>query len=462
MTASACRRVLPLAIVLLGGATTAQAQTPAAAPPELRAAMLEVSHAIDGRLDEPAWATAGLDRRVHSRPIPAKASRRRPAPPSASWPDPRPWSSASTASSRRSRHRQLQRAPRRHTRPRKITCGSCWGRSWTAAPATCSRSTPAAHATTASSTPAANPTTPNGTASGMRRLRRTRRRLERRDLDPVSHPELQARPADLALQRAAPHSGPARDRPLGLGRPAVPGDADESRRAARPSCRRFDLGRGLSVRPAVTTGGGVPAPSAADVDGEFQPSLDVTKRLGANLLASADRQHRLRRDRGRHAPHQPDALSAVLPREADVLPRRRRHLLVRTRPRPGRPAVLQPSHRPGRGDRGADHRRRQGERPRRPTPTSAVLSSAPTIAAGVVDDEARHGRRSRETEPVARVVARRHRHRRRPARPLGALARRRRLHLRDVTPPRRQELPGRRVGTGRRPAGRRATRRPTA
>lgn len=47
----------------------------------------------------------------------------------------------------------------------------------------------------------------------------------------------------------------------------------------------FDLGRGLTVRPAVTTGGGVPAPSA-DVDGEFQPSLDIAQRMGANVLAS--------------------------------------------------------------------------------------------------------------------------------------------------------------------------------
>jgi hypothetical protein len=47
----------------------------------------------------------------------------------------------------------------------------------------------------------------------------------------------------------------------------------------------FSLGRGLMVRPAVTTGGGVPAPSA-DVDGEFEPSLDLTQRLGANLVAS--------------------------------------------------------------------------------------------------------------------------------------------------------------------------------
>ena len=47
----------------------------------------------------------------------------------------------------------------------------------------------------------------------------------------------------------------------------------------------FNLGRGLTVRPAVTTGGGVPAPSA-NVDGEFQPSLDVMQRLGANVMAS--------------------------------------------------------------------------------------------------------------------------------------------------------------------------------
>jgi hypothetical protein len=47
----------------------------------------------------------------------------------------------------------------------------------------------------------------------------------------------------------------------------------------------FDLGRGLAIRPAVTTGGGVPAPDD-EVDGEFQPSLDITKRIGANVLTS--------------------------------------------------------------------------------------------------------------------------------------------------------------------------------
>ena len=47
----------------------------------------------------------------------------------------------------------------------------------------------------------------------------------------------------------------------------------------------FDQGLGLSVRPAVTTGGGVPAPSIP-VDGEFQPSVDVSQRLGSGMLAS--------------------------------------------------------------------------------------------------------------------------------------------------------------------------------
>lgn len=47
----------------------------------------------------------------------------------------------------------------------------------------------------------------------------------------------------------------------------------------------FDLGVGLTVRPALTAGGGIPEPNG-DLDGEFHPSLDVTQRLGANFLAS--------------------------------------------------------------------------------------------------------------------------------------------------------------------------------
>ena len=47
----------------------------------------------------------------------------------------------------------------------------------------------------------------------------------------------------------------------------------------------FSLGLGLTVRPALTVGGGIPEPGR-DAEGERDPSLDVTKRLGANMLAS--------------------------------------------------------------------------------------------------------------------------------------------------------------------------------
>ena len=47
----------------------------------------------------------------------------------------------------------------------------------------------------------------------------------------------------------------------------------------------FSLGLGLSVRPSITTGGGVPA-SGADVSTNADVSLDATQLIGANTLAS--------------------------------------------------------------------------------------------------------------------------------------------------------------------------------
>jgi hypothetical protein len=47
----------------------------------------------------------------------------------------------------------------------------------------------------------------------------------------------------------------------------------------------FSLGLGLSVRPAVSGGGGHPGPDTG-LDGTFKPSLDITERVGSNLLAS--------------------------------------------------------------------------------------------------------------------------------------------------------------------------------
>jgi len=63
-------------------------------------------------------------------------------------------------------------------------------------------------------------------------------------------------------------------------------DTQTSRAGRLTELPDFALGLGLTVRPAMTAGAGVPAPSAA-VDGTWQPSLDLTQRLGANLLASA-------------------------------------------------------------------------------------------------------------------------------------------------------------------------------
>ena len=47
----------------------------------------------------------------------------------------------------------------------------------------------------------------------------------------------------------------------------------------------FTLGLGLSVRPTVSGGAGYPAPDTR-LDGSFKPSLDITERIGANLLSS--------------------------------------------------------------------------------------------------------------------------------------------------------------------------------
>ena len=47
----------------------------------------------------------------------------------------------------------------------------------------------------------------------------------------------------------------------------------------------FDLGRGTEIRPAIRGGGGTPAPGGG-LEADHQASLDVTQRLGANVLGS--------------------------------------------------------------------------------------------------------------------------------------------------------------------------------
>ena len=143
----------------------------------------------------------------------------------------------------------------------------------------------------------------------------------------------------------------------------------------------FDLGVGLTIRPAVTTGGGVPAPRRI-VDGEFQPSLDVTQRLGANVLASltantdfAETEVDTRRTNLTRFPlffpekrtfflEGDDIFAFGLGLNQDVLPyfSRRIGLVERTG--------------------SADHRRHARSTAAPATPTSAASSSAPTTSAG--------------------------------------------------------------------------------
>ncbi|HEV8358440.1 MAG TPA: DUF5916 domain-containing protein [Gemmatimonadales bacterium] len=59
-----------------------------------------------------------------------------------------------------------------------------------------------------------------------------------------------------------------------------------SRAGLLDSLPDFSLGLGLSIRPAAVMGGGHPGPDT-ELDGTAKPSLDVTQRLGANLLGSA-------------------------------------------------------------------------------------------------------------------------------------------------------------------------------
>ena len=123
----------------------------------------------------------------------------------------------------------------------------------------------------------------------------------------------------------------------------------------------IDLGVGLSVRPAITTGGGVPAPEA-NVDGEFQPSLDVTQRLGSNVLASAT----VNTD---FAETEVDTRRTNLTRfplffpEKRTFSRGRRYFFVWPRPRSGPAPYF--SRRIGLVNAKCRHRRRQDQRPHR-------------------------------------------------------------------------------------------------
>ena len=89
----------------------------------------------------------------------------------------------------------------------------------------------------------------------------------------------------MAFQCRAQDPAAPRDRSVGGRRHANTRSRRPAGRDGLPDLPEFELGLGLTMRPSVTTGGGMPAQDAA-VDGKFQPSLDVTQRVGGNMLAS--------------------------------------------------------------------------------------------------------------------------------------------------------------------------------
>ena len=144
-----------------------------------------------------------------------------------------------------------------------------------------------------------------------------------------------------------------------------------TRASASTSCRRSAVGQ----QKAFVSGSGATRRSSTS------PSLDVFYRVHAVAQRLADDQHGLLRDRSRRPAGQPHALQSVLPREARLLPQRRRSLRVRphqqqrlqrqqrgdvaAEPRE-RPAVLLAPHRlEPLGNAGRHRVRRQAQRPRR-------------------------------------------------------------------------------------------------
>jgi hypothetical protein len=181
----------------------------------------------------------------------------------------------------------------------------------------------------------------------------------------------------------------------------------------------FDLGVGLTVRPAVTGGGGIPS-FDADMERDFQPSLDISQRVGANVLASGT----VNTD---FAETEVDTRRTNLTRFPLFFPEKRT------------------SDRSHRRSRGADSGGGQGERPRRRH--ELRRRGRRHKATGERHRRAHvHGRQSCEAESVESIMDRRNRHGRRSARPCRQLAGRRRFHLCHVTFPERQEFPRRRVG----------------
>ena len=207
------------------------------------------------------------------------------------------------------------------------------------------------------------------------RVAAERDRLDDRDRHPVPHARLRSERAGVGHQLPA-HGPPQAGRAALDGPPAQPGAAPDGQRrtAGRPhatSARAAASSCGPTCRAIVAEAPGrTPAVVAQDADADV--GVDLAYNITPSLRGDGHDQHRLRRDRGRSAAGQPDALPAVLPEKRGVLPRRRHVLRLPDRRRSSRGASASIERAAA-----AHRRRRQADRAGRAATTSARSTCGP-------------------------------------------------------------------------------------
>ena len=204
-----------------------------------------------------------------------------------------------------------------------------------------------------------------------------RDRLDARDRDPVPHAQLQSRTATPGGSTFSAPSAARTKRASGRGGRRNQGLRRMSNAGARHRHPRRDAGarpRHQAVR-RLHVGGIAGARQLRDHGRRERGDRSLLQPHPAPAHR-VHRQHRLRADRSRSAPGQPDALFAVLSRAPRFLPRRR-HLLRFPQRRPARVQLLlrreqrrsghpllQPAHRPERERHAPEDRlRHQDHRP---------------------------------------------------------------------------------------------------
>ena len=240
-----------------------------------------------------------------------------------------------------------------------------------------------------------------------------RDRLDDRDRDPVPHAQLRSRQRHLGHQLPAHRPAEERRQHLdGLG--AQPGARPHDQRRPRHGHHATSRqGTGLDIKPYGLF--------ATDASRRGRGGWRSRPRTRASTSSTTRRrparqphdQHRLRADRGRSAPGQPDALLPVLSRAARLLPRRRHLLRLRQQPTIGGEQVqpvLQPPHRPERR-----RRRRSGSTtaPSSParwaarTSASCTCGPATTTTSGFIGEDftvARVKRRHVSRSPTSAAI----------------------------------------------------------